>query len=745
MTRNLSRIYPQLVVLGVILLAVFDSNRIHAQELDEDARPTIGLVLSGGGARGAAHVGVIKVLEDLRIPVDYIAGTSMGAVVGGLYATGMSADELSEAVVTGEGTNLLLDRPPRERRSFRRKSDDVGFLVDFDLGVNKSGLLVPEGLIQGQNLEVTLKRLVLPVADVEKFADLPIPFRAVATDIVSGEAVVIDSGDLAVAMRASMSVPGLFKPVRRDGRVLVDGGVANNLPVEVVQDMGADILIVVDTGFPLLSEEELDSAIAITSQMLTIMISSRAQDQIALLSPDDVLILPNLGGLESQAFHRLGEAEQLGLEKAQEMAGRLSALSVSEEQYSTYRRRLEAQRNGMPFIDKIVVENQSRLSPRVIESRLTDQEGQILDQDQLDADLANIYGLDTFETVSYDIVNDAGSNTMYVRATEKSWGPNYVRFGINLEDDFNGNSNYNVAARLTSTEINALGGEYRFEVQIGETPRLFAEIYQPLDFASRWFVNPQIELSRSGSGLFDDNGSQLAEIGSDGLNLSLDIGRQFSNWGELRFGLARFIGKDELRIGDVDISSESTEFTSLTAKFEYDTIDRLAVPRSGARVSLDWIGPRESLGSDADFDIIALSLVKPQTWGKNTLLHWWDFGRTINEEVTGLRPFSLGGLFSLSGYASQELDGAYVGIGRLLYYRRLGDEALPVFDTSIYVGASLEMGNVWQDSDSISLSNTLTAGSVFVVFDSLFGPLYIAYGAAEGGRHSAYLFLGQTF
>jgi NTE family protein len=243
-------------------------------------RPTIGLVLSGGGARGAAHIGVIRILDELRIPVDYITGTSMGAIVGGLYASGLSADELEDVIEGADWSVLLADRPPRAERSFRRKSDDYGYLVDFEMGVDKTGLVFPGGIVQGQNLENALKRLAFPAISINDFDKLPIPFRAVATDIVSGEAVILESGDLATAIRASMSVPGIFKPVRLDGRVLVDGGVANNLPVQIVKDMGAEVLIVVDVGFPLLPEAQLKSALDVTKQMITILINARTKGQL---------------------------------------------------------------------------------------------------------------------------------------------------------------------------------------------------------------------------------------------------------------------------------------------------------------------------------------------------------------------------------------------------------------------------------------------------------------------------------
>ena len=745
MERQKFTICRTLLILGACISAAFASENTNSQENEPSARPTVGLVLSGGGARGAAHVGVIKVLDELQIPVDFVAGTSMGAIVGGLYASGMTADELTQFVDTVDWSKLLKDRPPRAERSLRRKSDDIGFLVDFDLGVNKSGLIFPEGFIQGQNLEIALKRLTLPVVSIDDFDKLPIPFRAVATDIVSGKAVVINSGDLAGAMRASMSAPGIFKPIRRDGLILVDGGVANNLPIDVVREMGADILIVVDVGFPLMPEEQLGSALAVTKQMLTILVNGRAQDQIALLTSDDILISPDLGEFGSQDFQRLPEAQQLGEEKAQELSGLLASLSVSNEKYLAYRERLESNRHDMPIIDAVVVENESRLSPKVIEARLDDQTGKSLDPDQLESNIADIYGFNTFETVSYDIAKDTDGNTLFVRATEKSWGPNYLRFGINFEDDFSGNSSYNVAARLTRTEINRLGGEFRAELQLGETPRLFTEFFQPLDYKSRWFVNPQIQFGRSNSGVFDNNGFQIAEVGADNLLLTLDVGRQFGNWGEFRVGVTQIHSDSELRIGPPGFAGGSSQTTAVTAGFEVDTIDHISVPRSGTIFGVGWAGARESLGSDITADIVSMNFLKPQTWGRNTLLHWWDLTSTTKDSAVGLNPATLGGLFSLSGYAPNELNGKHGAIGRVLYYRALGDLAVPGLNTSIYLGASLEAGNVWQSTNAISFDNTLIAGSLFVVFDTVVGPLYIAYGAAEGGRRSAYLFLGQTF
>ena len=711
---------------------------------DKDARPKIGLVLSGGGARGAAHIGVLKILEEQNIPVDFITGTSMGAIVGGLYASGMTATEIEQAIIDNDWRPLFQDRPPRADRPFRRKEDDNGFLVDFDMGVDKDGLIFPKGLVQGQNLEMILKRLILPVATIDDFDQLPIPFRAIATDLGSGEALSIKSGDLATAIRASMSLPGIFKPVHYNGRVLVDGGIVNNLPVQIARDMGAEILIVVDISFPLEDANELDSALAVTRQMLTIMIVKRTREQLSKLGPQDILISPELGNLDSRDFQRLAEAMNLGEEKAQELVGQLSTLAVTKDSYAAFRQQINQRRQGLPVINRIVIENESRLSPRVIEERLSDLTGKTLDVAKLEEDIANVYGFDTFESVSYNLEENSSGTDLHIKGKEKSWGPNYLQFGINLEDDFSGTSDYNLATRLTRTELNGLGGEFRVEAQLGKSPSLFAEFYQPLDYASRWFINPSAKIGRTSATLFV-RGDRIAQIRNEETQFSIAAGRNFGNWGELRVALIRSFGESSIHIGIPAFGNPSVDSAAVAAGFSYDTIDNFAIPKSGLNFNLGWLGVRESLGADISFDITQANLVKPQTWGKHTLLHWWDVSGVTKDNGNNVDAFRLGGLFSFSGYAPDEIAGKYGAIGRMLYYYQLSNARLSAFDVSVYIGASLEGGYVRNDFNLPEHNNLLMAGSVFVALETFLGPIYLAYGVAEHEHRSAYLFLGQTF
>ena len=711
---------------------------------EDAARPKIGLVLSGGGARGIAHVGVVRVLDEMRVPIDYIAGTSMGAMVGSLYASGISAAEIERVFQDTDWTMLLSDRPPRAQRSYRRKSDDFGFLVDFEVGLKKEGLTIPQGLMQGQNLSLELRKLLTPVANISEFDRLPIPYRTIGTDLVTGQEVVLDSGDLPMAIRASMSAPGLLKPVRIDGRLLIDGGVANNLPVEVTRSMGADVLIVVDVGTALADEADLDSALKIMAQMNTIMGRARTEAQKQLMTDEDVLITPDLGPIAFQSFDQAAQAIQRGEVAARQSMDELRRFSVSERIYAAHRQSLQQARREPPVIHEVAIENESKLSTKALEARLSDQRGKVLDVEQLHADIADIYGFDTFETVDYSIEKIDSENRLVIESKAKSWGPNFLRFGVNLEDDFDGNSSYNVAARLTRTEINARGGEIRVDAVVGESPNLAIELFQPLDYASRWFVNPRLSYGRSNQGLFDA-GNQIAQFRSEESEVSLGVGRQFGNWGEARLALARTFADQNVRIGDPALGSGSGDVSSFRLSLSYDTIDRFAIPRFGTFAQVTWGGLREGYGADVTADIGQLTFLKPQTWGKNTVLHWWDFGSVSQSGEMPLNAFELGGFFNLSGYARDELQGDHRAIGRLLYFRQLRDRALPTIGMPIYLGASIEVGNVWDERADASLRNSLAAGSLFVVFDTVIGPLYLAYGAAEGDRRSAYLFLGQTF
>src|SRR5580692_8130943 len=355
-----------IIVILTALLAVAATAGAQAPPIDGDAnrvvpaRPRVGLVLSGGGARGATHIGVLKMLDQLHVPIDVIAGTSMGAVVGGLYASGMSGDEIQKAMASLDWQAAFRDRPPRTELDYRRKEEDREFLVNLPVGLQGKKLVIPKGLVQGQMLTETLRQLTLPVAGISDFDLLPTRFRAVATNLETGSKRIIADGDLTTAMRASMSVPGLFAPVEYRGELLVDGGLTDNLPIDIARSMGVDILIVVDAGFPLQPRKSLNSLPGITNQMLSILLRKDIERDLATLGPNDIVISPQLGDFSSYDFPETMKIVHAGAQAAQAVGTQLAALALSDEAYARYQQVRSQVRTGLPKIEFVRVAPDSK-------------------------------------------------------------------------------------------------------------------------------------------------------------------------------------------------------------------------------------------------------------------------------------------------------------------------------------------------------------------------------------------------
>jgi NTE family protein len=711
-------------------------------------RPRIGLVLSGGGARGAAHVGVLKALEEQRIPIDAISGTSMGAVVGGLYASGVPPADIEKLMTSIDWQDAFRDRPAREDLVFRRKQDDVDFPVRLPLGIKSGKVLLPKGLIQGQKLQQMLRSATIPVAHVEAFDDLPIPFRALATDLETGEAVILEKGDLTASLRASMSIPGVFAPVEIDGRLLVDGGIANNLPIEEVRALGAEVIIVSDVSFPLQLRDELNSPLQISNQMLAIMVRRETTRQRALLGGRDVIIEPPLGDASSFDFSNMRSAIAVGERATADRTAQLSALGLAPAAYAESVAQRKPRETVPASIDFVRADERSRRHAKVIEATLEPFVGQPLDVAALEQKITELYGLDLFETLDYELIREGDQEGLLLHARRKSWGPNYVRFALNLQDDFEGNTSFNAAARFIVTELNALGAEWLTDLQIGEHPLLRSEFWQPLTYGtSRYFIVPQVGFEVRNVPLIVDQ-TRLAEFRVRNTEAALAFGRELGTWGEVRAGLRRGEGQSRVRIGDPTLPETNFETGEFFARFVYDELDNVNFPRHGAQFTLQWDAAREGLGDDQTSDILSMDWLIARTFGRrDTVVFWTSAGSTVSEGDTPAIEdfFTLGGFLSLSGIAPESIAGPHFGIARLLYYRQIGREGPGFLNVATYAGVSLEIGNVWQERADASMDSTLRDASLYLGLDTLIGPLYIAAGVDNGGETAFYLFLGRPF
>ncbi len=727
----------------IIALLTAGLTEVFAQQRPAVERPKIGLVLSGGGAKGASHVGVIKVLEELGVPIDYIAGTSMGAIVGGLYASGLSSEELATAIKSIDWEDIFDDKPPRENRDFRRKLDDEGFLVRYKLGFKDGSFHLPRGVINGQKLNLVLRELSINAIGKKDFDKLKIPFRAVAADIETGETVILASGDLARAMRASMAVPGAFPPVDIDGRLLVDGGLADNVPINVARKMGADIVIVV--GFPanLKKRGELKSALDIVFQSLDLLIGQNSRIQLKTLKSHDVYIEPALGDISASSFDRAPDAIAIGEQAARSHLKVLQGLVQPQMAPRLVVSQATASENEAFIIDFIRIENRSRLSDDLISVRLRQKPGDTLDIDTLEQDIAQIYGLDYFETVTYTVVVEKDKTGIVVTATEKSTGLDSFRFGLNLESDFDGDSDFNVSVRYQKEGLNELGGELLLQAIAGEKLGATVNFLQPLDPGTRYFINGSLDYLERDVFVFQ-NGRRIGEVRISEFEAGLNLARQLGNWGAVSIGLDHGYGWQDDVVGTTTPQDDDYGTGSFYTRFNYDTLDQLGFPKTGAKAKAEFRRLSETLGGEEDFSKSTASFVTAHTWDRNTILLGGDAGITHDGEGFVQDLFELGGFFNLSGLLTDSLSGQNFALGEMIYYRNIV-KGSGLIKFPVYLGASLEAGNVWDDRSDMSLDDLVIAGSGFLGVDTPLGPAYLAYGRAEGGNSAVYFFLGQTF
>lgn len=720
-----------------------------------------GLVLSGGGARGAAHVGVLRELEAAHVRIDVIAGTSMGAVVGGLYASGVPLDDIEKLFRSTDWEEAFRDRAPRSDLGFRRKQDDREFLVRVPLGVRGTRLVLPQGLVQGQKLLATLRHMTLPVAAVTDFNQLPIPFRAMATDIVTGEGVPLERGDLAQSLRASLSAPAVFSPVELDGRLLVDGGLSANLPVDLARQMGVDRLIVVDVSYPLVPRASLSSALEISNQAITVLMARETQRARDSLGPVDLLITPDLGELGSTDFQRLGLAIDRGAAAASAYRADFARFAVVKEEWQALATARLERRTVPPVAPATVafveVTASTALQRRWLETALSAEQGQPFVAARVERRVAEAYGRDVFETIDWRLVQAAdGATGLHVAGHGKSWGPNFLTFGLDLQDDLDGSNSFNAGVRLLLTELNASGAEWRTDFQFGETPRLASEFHQPLGLASPWFVAPRILLESRNVPVMDGD-ERVAEFRVREARGGLDFGREFGLCCELRFGFQRALGSLRLRVGDPTRLPNGAPLLDPAGRAEYsrrqwfgrftfDGLDNVHFPREGSYFSTQWTDSREQAGAERGSDRVEFSALRAWTAGRHTLVLGLDAGSTVSTpsgDVDSL--FQLGGFLRLSGLPTGSISGAHYALARAVVLRKIGRGGNGFFNVPAWAGFAVEAGNAWATRQEATLGGLRKDAALFLGLDTGIGPVYLGGGLDGEGNSAWYLFLGRGF
>ena len=758
--------------IACLLLCLFGSvasNAMAQTESQPESREKVAVVLAGGGAKGAAHIGVLKALEELRVPVDVITGTSMGSYVGGLYATGMSADEIESFIETVDWNSGYRDRVDRSQRKVQDKEYEDRYQLTTDLGLRWGEVRASRGIVQGQGMLKLLRETTGNLPPFASFDDLAIPYRSVATDIIELKPVVIGEGYLVDAMMASMSVPGALPPYQLNGKMLVDGGVTNNMPVDVAHDLGADVVIAVDIGTEYKDEEDFTTFLTVADQLSNYLVRSTTARQAELLTDKDFFLRPDVGDMETTEFDRMPEAFEKGYQAVMARKEQLQKLSLSSADYQHYIEHKQDVRRDLRYgdeitVEKVVINNHTHYSDTLLENRLELEAGQRYTLKQVEQSVQDLYALDRFELVTYRYDEIDGQDALIVDVNEKSWGPNYLNFRFFLEDDFSTDSQYSIGMSTNFTNLNSHGAELRTNFEIGTDKLIEAELYSPFFSSQKTFTTLALTYSNEKRNAplsgFDDTTLEAtknyAPISYTEWVAQWALGYQDTLWRRFMAGVRYTDGKGELSsvpsFGDV-----AFERLGGFANYRIDTLDNYSLPRSGFYLDLNYLVSHDkSVGDtifvedqrdeDTSYELGA-KMIAAHTFSRHTLVANIDLGfvESKNSSVP-IDPEEIGGFLNLSGIPRNSLIGQNKVFGSLVYRYRWFDNDFGLFSSPFYIGASLEYGGVWSDPD-IKLPDAplYTAGSVFAGVDSPIGPVMFAYGRTQQNYDSFYLIIGATF
>lgn len=703
-----------------------------------------GLVLSGGGARGLAHIGVLKALHEHGIHPSAVAGTSMGSIVGGLYATGYSIEQIEQIAVEMDWKEAFSDNSPRSHSLFVYRQMDAGAPVDYRLRINRNGIALPRAALQGQHLTLILDEMFSPARDITDFDQLKIPYRAVAADLVTGEQVVLKSGRLSSAVRASMSIPGLLEPMQLDDKLLVDGGIANNIPIDALSDQSLDRLVVVDVGSPRWDKEEINSIALVLAQLSALLVRNNSDQSLATLEEDDIVIKPDLEGISSSDFSKARQAIDAGYAAAIQVLGPPPRALTQAEQALPERL---SSRETHPVIDEIIITNGGVVSDKVIRAMIRQQPGAPLDREKIREDISHIYALDYHDSIRYHLKNSEGRNQLFIEAEERDTSNTFAQIGLQFSDDMRGNGTFGLFGSLRIAGLNRYGGTAALLANLGSRPMLEGRFFQPIDHKLIFFVETVAGYRSDSIDLYINNDIDepaFATFRRTEVYGGLDAGAAlFRQKGELRVGMQATGGDIETQVGipfDIERYQDRYAFSRLS----WDTYDNLAFPTKGIRAALEYQHHDPDFGADADYQRQLIELGFATTLAGFSLVAEAD--AAISEEEPGTEAIEpLGGFLRLSGLPPDSIWGNHSALGRLVVTRPLRRNLLLPSSVQIYAGASYEAGNVWLNRDDVDTRSLLSGGSLFLGTHTPLGPGYLSVGYTEGDHYSFNIYFGHVF
>ncbi len=701
-------------------------------------RLKIGVALEGGGALGLAHIGVLQWFEDHHIPIDYLAGTSMGGLVGGLYATGKSPQELRELVEKQNWDVILGGTIPYEYLSFRRKEDQVAFPNSIVLGLRK-GLVLPGGLNAGQQISLLIDRETLAYSGVQSFDDLPTPFRCVATDLVTGKQAVFKDGSLSQAMRATMAIPGLFSPIREGEHVYVDGGLVGNLPTDVVRDMGADIVIGVHLQTSPGEASKIQSLFAILGRSIDVVV---AGNEIRGLAGADLVVNVGLQDFSSLEYEKSKEIIDRGTAAAAQKERLLDPYALDDADWAQYMERRKAlEKSAIPIPQFVKVQGANPVAEENIGRFLRSQAGKPIDSNQLESLLTRLTGIGRYDTAGYQITQQNGQDGLLVTLHEKLYAPPTLQLGFEVDGSESNDVDFTLATRLTFLDVAGYRSEWRTDFIFGNTYGIQSELYRPFSPASRWFFSPHAGASSSAFKIYRKS-DPLAEYRLNGAQIGGDIGYGFNRFSELRLGYEVGFLDARLRLGTAEFSSLNGRTGATHLRWLFDHTDDPVVPRSGVNAESNFRWYDTSPGQTNRFPVAdtRVGFFKPIT-RPASLFVVAEGGTTFGSTSNGYPQFFLGGSNRLSAYGTNELFGDQYYFFRTGYLHDLLTLP-PLAGKKVYAIASYEFGKMYGFPNASRFPNDFALG---VLAETAVGPLVFGGSVGDSGHRKWFFQLGRVF
>jgi NTE family protein len=707
---------------------------------DKKGRPTLGLVLEGGGALGLAHIGVITWMEEHRIPVNYVAGTSMGGLVGGMYATGLSPAEVRHLINGIDWDQVLSGVIPFRDLSFRRKQDAHDFPGQLEFGL-RDGLQFPSGFNTGQEVNLVLDSVALPYSEIASFNDLPIPFACVATDLVSGKPHVFRDGSLSLAMRSTMSLPGIFTPVRSGKHLYADGFLLDNLPIDVGKEMGADIVLGVHLETAPMDPNTNLSSFGVLGQSISVM---SAVNVARSMEQADLLIVVPLQKYTSLDYNKADAIIKLGYDAAAAKASVLSAFSVSEAEWEDYLSKRNARRRTTPIPKFVEVTGTSPEMAKAMEKQMSTLVGQPVEPKKIDQDMMTLVGMGRFSTATYSMTEKNGEQGLQVQAEQKTYAPPIVRPLIVIDGSEYNNVLFSIGARITFLDVGSYRSELRNDIILGSQYQLSSEYYHPFTTTSNWFIAPRLGVNSQQFNIYSSN-TQIASYRIRQALGGLDTGYAFGRTGEFRLGYEGGYEKATPVIGNVP-TLPTTSGTTGDARIQYqlNTLDDPVIPRSGTSLLMYTKGFNTNPAAPGPFPLTEIQGESFFRLSAPTSVYVAVAGGSSYGYKTGIPTFSLGGSRYLVAWGTNELLTDQYFLGQLGYIRELA-KLPPFLGSSVNVLGVLELGKTYKLPTGPSPPNLPMDVAGGLLVNTIFGPVLVAGSVGDYGHARFYFQIGHVF